>query len=208
MSVFSVGLLYALLALDGAVIGPFLLSRPLVAGPLLGWWMGQPSLGFFVGGVVELLWIKAAWGQGRSLDLTLITALALFWSTAWDNRFRPLFSAALALAVPCGFLMTRLDRWIYGRMGRLFERAAEKRKELEPLLGRGLVLSAGVWFIRGLVLFVVLACAGARLGKIALDYLPEKVLHALNFVTHWLPLLGFCAAFNYFLDRELSYRRK
>lgn len=47
-------LLGGLLALDGTSVGQFMVSRPLVAGVLTGWVMGDPGTGLLVGGALEL----------------------------------------------------------------------------------------------------------------------------------------------------------
>ena len=47
-------LLGGLLALDATSVGQFMVSRPLVAGTLAGWWLGDPALGLEVGAILEL----------------------------------------------------------------------------------------------------------------------------------------------------------
>lgn len=53
MEIVGVTLLGGLLALDGTSVGQFMLSRPLVAGALVGWAVGEPALGLVVGAVLE-----------------------------------------------------------------------------------------------------------------------------------------------------------
>ncbi|MFC1575488.1 PTS sugar transporter subunit IIC [Gemmatimonadota bacterium] len=50
-------LMGGLLALDGTSLGQFMISRPLVAGTLTGWVMGDPLLGLLVGGILEVYFI-------------------------------------------------------------------------------------------------------------------------------------------------------
>ncbi len=45
----------AVVELDGTCAGQFMLSRPIVLGPLVGLAWGQPDLGFLIGAVVECL---------------------------------------------------------------------------------------------------------------------------------------------------------
>ncbi len=54
---FILVLLGGILALDGTSVGQFMISRPLVAGTLTGWVLGDPVLGLVVGGVIELYFI-------------------------------------------------------------------------------------------------------------------------------------------------------
>lgn len=53
----SLALLGGLLALDATSVGQFMVSRPLVAGTLAGWWLGDPALGLEVGTILELFQI-------------------------------------------------------------------------------------------------------------------------------------------------------
>ena len=54
MELFVVSLLGGLLALDGTAVGQFMFSRPLVAGALTGWILGDPATGFAVGALLEV----------------------------------------------------------------------------------------------------------------------------------------------------------
>ena len=50
----SLALLGGLLALDATSVGQFMVSRPLIAGTLTGWWLGDPALGLEIGALLEL----------------------------------------------------------------------------------------------------------------------------------------------------------
>jgi mannose/fructose/N-acetylgalactosamine-specific phosphotransferase system component IIC len=54
MEIVQVTLHGGLLALDGTSVGQFMLSRPLVAGALTGWVLGEPAWGITVGAILEL----------------------------------------------------------------------------------------------------------------------------------------------------------
>jgi PTS system mannose-specific IIC component len=54
MEILQVTVLGGLLALDGTSVGQFMLSRPLVAGALAGWVLGEPGTGLIVGAILEL----------------------------------------------------------------------------------------------------------------------------------------------------------
>jgi PTS system mannose-specific IIC component len=51
-----VALAGGLLALDRVAVGQFALSQPVVAGPLVGWLLGDAAAGFAVGGALQLLY--------------------------------------------------------------------------------------------------------------------------------------------------------
>ena len=50
----SLALLGGLLALDATSVGQFMVSRPIIAGTLAGWWLGDPALGLEIGAILEL----------------------------------------------------------------------------------------------------------------------------------------------------------
>jgi mannose/fructose/N-acetylgalactosamine-specific phosphotransferase system component IIC len=54
MEIVELSLLGGLLALDATSVGQFMVSRPLVAGGLVGWLLHEPELGFLIGAVLEL----------------------------------------------------------------------------------------------------------------------------------------------------------
>ena len=51
----SLAFLGGLLALDATSVGQFMVSRPLIAGTLTGWWLGDPALGLEIGALLELV---------------------------------------------------------------------------------------------------------------------------------------------------------
>ena len=54
MELALIALLGGGLALDATSVGQFMLSRPLVAGALTGWMLGDPALGLLIGTLLEL----------------------------------------------------------------------------------------------------------------------------------------------------------
>lgn len=58
MDVIYLSLLGGLLALDGTSLGQFMVSRPVVAGVLTGWAVGDPAAGLLIGGLLEVYFIS------------------------------------------------------------------------------------------------------------------------------------------------------
>jgi mannose/fructose/N-acetylgalactosamine-specific phosphotransferase system component IIC len=100
MEIAQVSLLGGLLALDATSVGQLMLSRPLVAGALTGWVLGDPTLGVTIGAVLELYLLvsfptggsrfpegatatvvatAAAAGSGAAGALPLAVAVGLVW---------------------------------------------------------------------------------------------------------------------------------
>ena len=100
MNVVLLSLLGGVLAADGTSVGQFMVSRPLVAGVLAGWLLGDPMSGLWVGGILELLLLSdLPVGGARFPEGGPATVAAVAASTAapWPG--------GLALGVLCGLLM-------------------------------------------------------------------------------------------------------
>ena len=66
-------LLLGLLSLDVTAIGQFMVSRPIVVGPLVGLVTGHPELGLTLGALTELLWIAdVPVGSHLPMDLCML----------------------------------------------------------------------------------------------------------------------------------------
>lgn len=103
MDLLSLSLLGGLLALDGTSFGQFMVSRPLVAGVLTGWAVGDPALGLLVGGILEVYFISvfpvggAEFPEGGPPTVSAVAAAAAIGGPA-----------GLALGASLGFLLSRL----------------------------------------------------------------------------------------------------
>jgi mannose/fructose/N-acetylgalactosamine-specific phosphotransferase system component IIC len=202
MTFVAVGAFYAVLALDHMALGPFLLSRPLVVGPLIGWFLGHPLLGLLCGASVELMWIHITLAGIGPLDLAMVTALGVMWSVPGEGVGRASLVAALLLAVPCGALMSMVDVWSR-RQNNRFIGMVEKRLQA----GQSWVLMAAVGmsllfrFLKGWIVFVLLAGLGQIALKDFFSWCPPTLVETLDFAGRLLPLVGFGAALNFFYDR-------
>ena len=100
-----------LIALDFTGCGPFMLSQPLVCGPLFGWLLGHVAGGVIIGGIIQLLWMDLSpVGVGIPYDATSTTLLAVYWAAVPAHTSLSQIVLALLMAVPFGFLFRGLDR--------------------------------------------------------------------------------------------------
>ena len=69
------------ISLDFTACGPFMVSQPLVCGPVFGWLVGQTAVGVIIGGIVQLLWMDLSpIGVSIPYDATATTILAVYWA--------------------------------------------------------------------------------------------------------------------------------
>jgi len=103
LELLSLTLLGGLLALDGTSVGQFMISRPLVAGVLTGWLVGDPVTGLLLGGILEVYFISVFPVGGAEFPEGGPPALvAVATGVAVSGP------AGLALGALLGFLLSRL----------------------------------------------------------------------------------------------------
>lgn len=103
MEILQVTLLGGLLALDGTSVGQFMLSRPLVAGALVGWVLGVPALGLTVGAILELYLLVSFPTGGSRFPEGATGAVVAVASAAGSSA-----PGALPLAVAIGLVWGQL----------------------------------------------------------------------------------------------------
>lgn len=78
MDLLGLSVLGGLLALDATSVGQFMVSRPIVAGALTGWALGEPGLGIAVGAILELyLLVSFPTGGARFPEGSTATVVAV-----------------------------------------------------------------------------------------------------------------------------------
>jgi mannose/fructose/N-acetylgalactosamine-specific phosphotransferase system component IIC len=92
------GGLGGLLSLDGTAVGQFMVSRPLVAGALTGWVLGDAALGLTVGAVLELyLLVSFPTGGARFPEGSTATVVAVAAAAPFSGAGAVAIAAAVGL---------------------------------------------------------------------------------------------------------------
>ncbi|MBI4386805.1 MAG: PTS sugar transporter subunit IIC [Elusimicrobia bacterium] len=98
----------AIIELDGAHVGQWMVSRPLVLGPALGWACGDIQSGAFIGAVVEMLLASdLSVGSVVPLNGSVATAIAVLL-TGGEARVEE--AVAIPAALVAGFAHARIER--------------------------------------------------------------------------------------------------
>ena len=203
MDTLIAGLIYALLALDHMAMGPFMLSRPIVVGPVLGWYLGDAPMGFLIGSVVELMWMNVVQVGVWPIDPSVIAALSTVWTSLAGRTDRAAVTASLLLAIPCGLVVRHVDLWFRQQNDVLTPWVIRQFEENHrSVVARAVFFAQGFWMLKTWVVFLALAV----LGRTALDRFfqvcPASLAQSFDFTGRVLPLAGFCAALNYFFARS------
>jgi hypothetical protein len=155
----------ALLELDAASVGPFLLSRPFVVGPLVGWALGAPWTGAVLGATFEALTLEELPLGGR-LDFSApVAAGAAAWLAAGPAALPA--EAAFLAGLGAGWAHARVERALRRRRGEGARRAeAALAAGRPPRLGAELAGAlAGQAAATFAVTLAALAAAGALLPR-------------------------------------------
>jgi mannose/fructose/N-acetylgalactosamine-specific phosphotransferase system component IIC len=198
---FAVSLLLAFLSLDVEAAGQIMVSRPIVTGPLVGWFMGQPAIGLEMGALIELIWIgDLSVGAHLPIDLTFLAGVSsAFACELVGGKYPPeaAMTYAMAVAIPLASLGVEVEvlvrklnvRWVH-----LAQRMA---------LGAHFVTFAWInWvallqlLLKGFVVAVVglaLTHWSGGLFRMLPGMLDGKIMEGLYYA-HWLLLALGCSA--------------
>lgn len=169
----------AVLEADAVLVGQWLVSRPLVVGPLVGWLAGDPALGAGLGALVEVFCLEELpVGSVMPPNGAVAAATAVLLS-AGPSGIPPALSlpAGLALGSLHGRVEARVRSW----------RAALTAEALESVVTTSAVPWRRLWarsvgtHLAATALFVYAAVAvGGPLLDRALLWLPESVTPGLE----------------------------
>jgi len=182
----------AVVDLDTFHIGQWMISRPVVMGPLMGWACGNVLLGAQMGALVELL-ILAELPLGNAVTLngavTISSALLL---TCGPHRTDP------AVSLPAGFALGELHRLVEKRersWRNSLTRVAERSVSLGESAPFGRIIAASMGrhvAITALFLFGSVLIAGPALGW-GWAQAPAAVRAAFAHAFDWTAWLGAAA---------------
>jgi len=191
-----VSIVGSFIRLDRYSVGQFMLSRPLVAGTIIGFCLGEAREGMFIGALLELLWIHAlpvgdALPGDESLVTIIITSVSCLAFTENAAADPELIIVTLLLFLPVASLGRRLDIIIRSWNDRHIQlaRSAAEQGNLPPL---GLLVVRTL--IRDFVLVALLLIIVISLGVAAVPFLygitPDYVRDGFRILYFLLPAFG------------------
>ncbi len=158
MEIVLLSVLGGLLALDGTSVGQFMFSRPLVAGALVGWLLGDPVTGVAVGAILELyLLVSFPTGGSRFPEGATATVVAVAASQVTDA------TGALPLAIAVGLVWGQLAGFSVSVMRKLNSRIApeaDDRRRRPSGIVTAHLSAVLIDFVRGAVVTLLGVLAG------------------------------------------------
>ncbi len=192
----SGALISLICGLDRTAVLQVMISRPIVAGPLVAWVLGEPLVGLQIGMLVELLWLaRLPVGAAIPPDDTQVaiagTVLAISLGRVFETSGSELQLLCLLVALP------------FGKFGQFFDRFARQYNirlvhQAEAAIGRGSLLAAEYQHLRGVLSFALAAIGTYAVivagGLLVLPMLWPLIQNSLGLSASWmqlaLPLVG------------------
>jgi PTS system mannose-specific IIC component len=208
-------LIGAFISLDYVACAQLMVSTPLVLSSILGWLLGNFSLGLTVGIAFQLLWlVDAAVGAhippdgSAGAQIATIGTLCCFPSGAvaeWN------LSLAALVAIPFALFSGVAERWVRTANTHLqnwvISALEEEPREITRLGMTRLRLSFLVGMLALFLKAVVVIGLGSTLCYLVLYYanqwnLPEPLTRGLGWGWRLIPAVGVGSAVRYFLSKR------
>jgi PTS system mannose-specific IIC component len=177
-----------------------MISRPVVAGPVIGLILQDPLTGLLCGALIELLWIdRLPIGTyvppNDTIATVIITAAAIMAGNLIGNHSRELAMFCILLFFPLGYLARLMDTLLIQFNEQLSRKAvmAAERGDARGVSGKHL-LGIMISFAATVLFIFIFLYAGALLAAWVFPLLPQFFMKALNLCYFFLPLLGVAVA--------------
>jgi len=197
-----VSLAGGLISLDRMAAFQLMISRPVVAAPLVGTMLGDPLTGLKVGLLLELLWIGyLPVGASVPPDETLVsiaaTAVSVWFMRTSGGAGMGAIVFALIVLMPAAIVGQRLDFFIRKRnisAAGLADSASDDLdiKALERACLSGLWRSCAAY----VALLLFLLPFGFWVTSTFYPLLPEKIYRGLSYASLLIPVLGLASLFS------------
>lgn len=197
-----------LLWLDRFQAFQVMLSRPLVAGPVIGWLAGDLKAGAAAGILYELLWLgRPPVGGYIPPDSTLATiataAVAGIVSVQWSAPVMPTVVVSFLALFPMAHMGRRLDTRLRMSLSQPAAWAeAIQRRSPGASLAKPMLSGLGRGFLYAFATLVPAITIGTFLVAAATLALNSKAQRALEFAYYVIPVMAAADAMVYAEDRE------
>ncbi|HUJ18293.1 MAG TPA: PTS sugar transporter subunit IIC [Nitrospirota bacterium] len=188
-----------LIGLDRTAAGQVMISQPIVAGPVTGWLLGDPSAGFVIGALLELIWVlDMPVGNFVPADITVGTVSATAIAVIGSGGQAPLDLIGFSILLTTGMAPVSMitDQFIRKSNAALAESARAGADE-DPAcaLSRSHIAGVAVFFLKSFVLVLLFVPAGLA-AAVVFRHVPAPAHAAMALFVKVLPLLGAAVVLN------------
>jgi len=190
-----------ILCLDRVVLQT-MISRPIVAAPLIGLTLGDPYTGLVAGAFIELFWIDrlpigAYIPPNDTVAAILITASSIESARLIGGLSPGLIAFAVLIFIPLGLLAQRMELWISRDNEKLVEEALSDaaRGDVRSIARRHLSTILKTYLLSIAFLLIALS-AGIPAMTWIYPRLAPQIIRGLTLLYSFFPLLGAAVALN------------
>ncbi|MFC1546776.1 PTS sugar transporter subunit IIC [bacterium] len=199
-------ILGSLISLDITLLNNIMISRPIVAGPVIGYFLGDMKTGIEIGVLFEMLWSDVInVGASVPINLTMLTALVLGSKAMLPHHGNTLTMFIIILAIPIVYICRQIDiimRSINSKVIRLADKHIE-----DDRLGYfyfSMLYSLGMFVVVNYILLAIFIPVISKLSKTLFFYLSLEIIYTLKIAYTLLPILGFAVLFNNFFQKSFK----
>jgi PTS system mannose-specific IIC component len=197
---FKLSLVGALLFLDRTHAFQFMVSRPLIAAPLIGLLAGDLSMGLLTGAMIELLWIHRI-PLGTDIapdDTTLAVLVASMSALNLDGGNGGKFSCwmfGFLLFLPAAYISPRIELLLRKVNNRLWHGAYKAIEQ--GRLGKVPLFhwtGAALGFLASFISLFLWLALGWHVIRMVYPLVPQTVKAALDITAWFVPAVGVASA--------------
>lgn len=193
LAILGIALAGGVIGLDRTAAGQFMISQPIVAGPLAGWLLGDPAAGAVIGATLELIWvldlpIGTFVPANATVGTVSATAIAALGSPGGASL--PVIGFSIMLTTVLVPITMKADGLVRQWNSRIADKAlAAPGRQGGAVLSHIQCAGLGFFFLKSFVLYILFIPLG--LAAVALfGHLPLVFHRALALFVRLLPLVG------------------
>jgi mannose PTS system EIIC component len=200
-NVLIVSIVGGILCLDRIFVQA-LISRPIVAGPVIGLILGDPYTGLITGAFIELFWIDrlpigAYNPPNDTIAAVLIAAGAIESGRILGHLPQELIALAVLIFIPLAFLEQRMELWVVCGNEKLARDTVREAAQGDiRYISRNHLRAALRGWLLPTVMILVAFPLGVGVMTWVYPHLASWIVRALNLLYGTLPLIGAAVAFN------------
>jgi len=182
-----------LIGLDRTAVGQFMISQPIVAGPLVGWILGDLTAGVIIGAVLELIWVvdmPVGTFVPANSTVSAVSATAIAALGSHGDATLPVIGFSLLLTTGMAPVTMMIDTAVRKTNSRLaFVVSVVSSAPSGRTLARAQFIGLVMFYLKTFVQYLVFLPAG--IVAVALfNRLPEQAHRAMSLFVQLLPFLG------------------
>jgi mannose/fructose/N-acetylgalactosamine-specific phosphotransferase system component IIC len=193
LAILGIALAGGVVGLDRTAAGQFMLSQPIVAGPLTGWLLGDTAAGTVIGATLELIWvldlpIGTFVPANATVGTVSATAIAALGSPGGASL--PVIGFSIVLTTALVPITMKADGLVRQWNSQIADKAlTASGGQTGAVLSRIQCAGLGIFFLKSFVLYILFIPLG--LAAVALfGHLPVVFDRALAMFVRLLPLVG------------------